>query len=53
MSDNLMTIPLCQLKRAALNVRKTGRKADIAQLAASIEAHGRWTIRSRAGCSAR
>lgn len=40
MSDNLMTIPLCQLKRAALNVRKTGRKADIAQLAASIEAHG-------------
>lgn len=40
MSDNLMTIPLCQLKRAALNVRKTGRKADIEQLAASIEAHG-------------
>lgn len=40
MSDNLMTIPLCQLKRAVLNVRKTGRKADIAQLAASIEAHG-------------
>ena len=40
MSENLMTIPLCQLKRAALNVRKTGRKADIEQLAASIEAHG-------------
>ncbi|ABS61938.1 ParB domain protein nuclease [Parvibaculum lavamentivorans DS-1] len=40
MSENLMTIPLCQLKRATLNVRKTGRKADIAQLAASIEAHG-------------
>lgn len=40
MSENLMTIPLCQLKRAALNVRKTGRKAEIEQLAASIEAHG-------------
>lgn len=40
MSENLMTIPLCQLKRAALNVRKTGRKADLEQLAASIEAHG-------------
>ena len=40
MSENLMTIPLRQLKRAALNVRKTARKADIDQLATSIEAHG-------------
>lgn len=40
MSENLMTIPLGQLKRAAINVRKTGRDADIGQLAASIEAHG-------------
>ena len=40
MSENLMTIPLRQLKRAALNVRKTARKADIEQLATSIEVHG-------------
>lgn len=40
MSENLMTIPLRQLKRAALNVRKTSRKADIGQLATSIETHG-------------
>jgi ParB family chromosome partitioning protein len=40
MSENLMTIPLCQLKRAALNVRKTSRNVDIGQLATSIEAHG-------------
>ncbi len=40
MSTTLMTIPLCQLKRAALNVRKTGLKADIDQLATSIASHG-------------
>ena len=39
MSNNLVTIPLCQLKRANLNVRKTGRKADLEGLVASIEAH--------------
>jgi ParB family chromosome partitioning protein len=40
MSETLVTIPLDQLKRAAINVRKTGRDADIGQLAASIEVHG-------------
>jgi ParB family chromosome partitioning protein len=40
MSDKLKTIPLCQLKRATSNVRKTDRFADIKQLAASIEANG-------------
>jgi ParB family chromosome partitioning protein len=33
-------IPLCQLTRSKINVRKTGATADIAALAASIEAHG-------------
>jgi len=40
MSKSLKTIPLCQLQPSKLNVRKTGSDADLAQLAASIEAHG-------------
>ena len=38
--NRLLTIPLTQLRRAADNVRKTRINADIASLAASIEAHG-------------
>jgi ParB family chromosome partitioning protein len=40
MSTQLIAIPLSSLVRAELNIRKTGREADIDQLAASIEAHG-------------
>lgn len=40
MSMSLKTIPLCQLQRSKINVRKTDKTADIEQLAASIEAHG-------------
>src|SRR5882672_1895147 len=40
MSNTLMTIPLCQLKRSKSNVRKTQPYADIEQMAASIEAKG-------------
>jgi ParB family chromosome partitioning protein len=40
MSNKLKTIPLCQLKRSAANIRKTGRNAEIEQLAASIAANG-------------
>jgi ParB family transcriptional regulator, chromosome partitioning protein len=40
MSDKLKTIVLSQLKPSNANVRKTGRLADIEQLAASIEANG-------------
>ena len=39
MSENLMTIPLRQLKRAALNVRKTARKARLG--------HGRLLVWTR------
>jgi ParB family chromosome partitioning protein len=40
MSKSLTTIPLCQLQRSKINVRKTDRTAGIEELAASIEAHG-------------
>jgi len=40
MSNTLMSIPLCQLKRSKTNIRKTEPLADIEQLAASIEANG-------------
>lgn len=40
MSTQLITIPLSSLVRAEDNIRKTGRQADIDQLAASIDAHG-------------
>ena len=40
MSTQLIAIPLSSLVRAEINIRKTGREADIDQLAASIEAHG-------------
>ena len=40
MSKSLTTIPLCQLQRSKINVRRTDRTAGIEQLAASIEAHG-------------
>lgn len=40
MSATLKMIPLCQLQRSKINVRKTGRDAGIEELAASIEAHG-------------
>ena len=40
MSNQLMTIPLCQLKRSKTNVRKTEPLADIEQMALSIEANG-------------
>jgi ParB family chromosome partitioning protein len=40
MSTKLKTIPLCQLRRSASNVRKTDRRAGIRQLAANIEANG-------------
>lgn len=36
MSSKLKTIPLCQLKRSTINVRKTDRLAGIKQLAANI-----------------
>jgi ParB family transcriptional regulator, chromosome partitioning protein len=40
MSKSLTTIPLCQLQRSKINVRRTDRTVGIEQLAASIEAHG-------------
>lgn len=40
MSDTLRKIPLSNLTAAANNVRKTDRGAEVAALAASIEAHG-------------
>jgi len=40
MSNRLVSIPLCSLKRSKLNIRKTDRSADIAQLAASIASQG-------------
>jgi len=40
MSNTLVSIPLCALRRSKLNIRKTGRSADIAQLAASIASQG-------------
>jgi ParB family chromosome partitioning protein len=40
MSTKLKTIPLCQLRRSASNVRKTDRRAGIKQLAKNIEANG-------------
>jgi len=40
MSAALKMIPLCQLQRSKINVRKTGCDAGLEELAASIEAHG-------------
>lgn len=40
MGQTLMTIPLCDLKRAKTNVRKTGAQESVDVLAASIDAHG-------------
>ena len=40
MGNQLMTIPLCQLKRSKTNIRKTEPLADIEQMAASIESKG-------------
>jgi len=40
MSNTLVSIPLCALTRSKLNIRKTGRRADIEQLAASIASQG-------------
>jgi ParB family chromosome partitioning protein len=40
MGNQLMTIPLCQLKRSKANIRKTEPLADIEQMAASIESMG-------------
>ena len=37
---NIAMIPLSKLIPSAANVRKTGATAGIAELAASIEAHG-------------
>jgi len=40
MSAVLKMIPLCELQRSKINVRKTGCDAGVEELAASIEAHG-------------
>lgn len=40
MSTSLKQIPLTQLQRSKINIRKTDRHADIEQMAASIEANG-------------
>jgi len=40
MSNSLISIPLCQLKRSKSNVRKTDPLAEIEQMAASIESQG-------------
>ncbi len=40
MSNKLITIPLCQLKRSKANIRKTDPLSEVGQLAASIEANG-------------
>lgn len=40
MSLSLKAIPLCQLQRSKINVRKTEKTADIEQLAASIRLDG-------------
>ncbi len=40
MSDNLIEVALCDLKRSHDNVRRTDRDADLAELVASIEHHG-------------
>jgi ParB family chromosome partitioning protein len=40
MSNTLMTIPLCQLKRSKDNIRKTEPLVGIEELAASIQANG-------------
>lgn len=40
MSNALVSLPLCALTRSKLNIRKTDRKADLEQLAASIESQG-------------
>ena len=40
MTSRLKYLPLCQLKASRANMRKTDKLADIAQLAASIEANG-------------
>lgn len=40
MSQTLITVPLCQLRRSRTNVRRTQPKENIEELAASITAHG-------------
>jgi len=40
MGNTLVSLPLCALTRSKLNIRKTHRSVDIAQLAASIASKG-------------
>ncbi len=40
MAEELMTIPLSNLRRSAGNIRKTDATRDLEELAASIVAHG-------------
>jgi len=40
MAEMLITIPLSNLRRSAVNVRTTDIKRDLEELAASIAAHG-------------
>ena len=50
MSDSLIEVALCDLKRSPDNVRRTDRDADLAELMASIEHHGllqSLTVRAR------